>query len=295
MNMPREPGLQTSLQRLRKHFASAGIISAELDARLLMQAVTGFDHAAIILKPDYKLTESEKSALNKMEKRRLKYEPVSRILAEREFFGRRFLVTDDVLDPRADTEKLVECALAAIDSRQDIDQPYDVLDLGTGTGAIVISLLCEVNGIRGLGTDASAQALNVARKNSKQFGLTGRLDFQQANWCQGIARKFEMIVSNPPYVVHSDIEKLEPDVKYFDPLLALDGGEDGLRAYHEIARQCPKCLKQGGLILLEIGFNQANAVVDILRSAGFQDHKDFKTVQKDLGGNDRVVTMQWNR
>jgi len=292
--MPRELGLQASLQRLRKQFAGAGIASAELDARLLMQAVTGFDHAAIILKPDYKLTESEKSALHKMEKRRLKYEPVSRILAEREFFGRRFLVTDDVLDPRADTEKLVECALAVIESRQDADQPYDVLDLGTGTGAIIISLLSEVDGIRGLGTDVSALALNVARKNSKQFGLTGRLDFQQTTWCQEITRKFEMIVSNPPYIVHSDIEKLEPDVKNFDPLLALDGGEDGLRAYHEIARQCPVCLKHGGLILLEIGFNQANAVVEILRSAGFQDHQDFKTVQKDLGGNDRVVTMQWS-
>jgi len=292
--MPPEPSIQDCLRDLRRRFGKAGIDTAELDARLLVQAAAGLDHASLILKAGDILSKPELRALEKMAQRRLVFEPVSRILGEREFYGRWFMVTSDVLDPRPDTETLVEVALKVAGRQQRKNEPLHILDIGTGTGAIIISLLCELPDARGLATDISKSALEVARQNGCRLGVDSRLEFKETSWCRGVDQQFDMIVSNPPYIVESDINNLAADVKNFDPKLALDGGKDGLQAYRQIAVQSPTCLKSGGSILLETGFDQAELVVEIFRSVGFSEHCNVATIQKDMGGNDRVVTMVWN-
>ena len=279
---------------LRAKFTDCGIETADLDARFLLQAVTGFDHAGIILNGRQTLKEAEILALEEMVYRRLAREPVSRILGEREFYGRNFFITSDVLDPRADSETLVEQALSVARGDKPVDEFYQILDIGTGSGAIIVSLLCEITDARGLATDASESALKIARQNACRHNVDDRLELQLSNWCQGVDRKFDMIVSNPPYIVSSDISKLARDVKDFDPALALDGGFDGLRAYREIAEYSPLCLKKGGSILLETGFDQAESVIKIFTSAGFIQSGTPAAIKKDLGGNDRVVTMLWD-
>jgi len=289
MIMPRELKLGKCLHGIRQKFDRAGIETAELDARLLVQSATGFDHAGLILKADQLLTEAEIAAIDKMVQRRLAHEPVSRILGEREFYGRNFQITRDVLDPRPDTETLIDQALSAC----AVDRQIDILDIGTGSGAIIITLLCELTSARGLATDISPSALAVARQNAKCLGVVSRLMFLETRWCVDVRGKFDLIVSNPPYIATGDINNLPRDVKNFDPCLALDGGNDGLQAYREIASQCLQLIKPGGLVMLEVGHDQADAVVDIFKAAQFLEPSQVATVARDLAGHARVVTMLW--
>ncbi len=285
--------LQNCLFALRKKFTDDNIDTADLDARLLVQAATGVDHAGLILKSDHILTAQERRTIKKMSQRRLRREPVSRILGEREFYGRDFIVTSDVLDPRPDTETLIEVVLTAVQTLQMANRPLDILDIGTGTGAIIVTLLCELPHAKGVATDVSPAALEVARRNGIKRGVAERLNLEETSWCAGIQQQFDIIVSNPPYIVKAEIEKLDRDVKDFDPHLALNGGPDGLDAYRKIAEQCPARMKPGGLIVLEAGFDQAVALASLLMTAGFKPHDDIPIITKDLGGNDRVVTMLW--
>ena len=287
--------LQDCLFAMRKNLADAGIETAELDARLLMQAATGFDHAGLILNNNHQLKPSQLSTIENMVQRRINHEPVSRILGEREFYGRRFKVNNDVLDPRADTETLIDLALSILTGDQYYDQEIDILDIGTGSGAIIITLLCELPNVTGWATDISPTALAVTRENSFALGVETRLSLLETSWCSGIEQKFDMIVSNPPYIVSSDIENLSVDVKAFDPLLALDGGKDGLTAYRQIANQCAGLLKSGGTIILEIGFDQALDVIEIYKAAGFTKNPNAAIITTDLSGKDRVITMLWDQ
>ncbi len=289
MIMPRDLKLQDCLHAVSKNFAKAGIETPNLDARLLVQQATGFDHGELILRADHLLAKSEIVAIDQMVLRRLTHEPVSRIVGEREFYGRCFRVTKDVLDPRPDTETLVEQVLAVCAPGGQTD----ILDIGTGSGAIIITLLCELVDARGLASDVSSSALEIARFNAQSLGVTSRLAFIKTRWCAGIKGKFDMIVSNPPYIPASDIENLSRDVKNFDPRLALDGGQDGLQAYREIASQCSSLLKPGGLVVMEVGHDQAGAVVNIFKTAQFLEPSRGATIVKDLAGHNRVVTMLW--
>lgn len=293
MIMPSDVKLQEHLFFLHKKFQAANIETPELDARLLLQAATGFDHGQMILNNNKNLCESELLMIDKMVQRRLDHEPVSRILGEREFYGRQFLITNDVLDPRADTERLVDLALSVCKASDAGNAQIDILDIGTGSGAIIISLLCELPCASGFATDVCAAALEIAKCNSISHGVGERLELRKTSWCEGVESKYDMIVSNPPYIVSADIDRLAPDVKNFDPRMALDGGHDGLHAYREIARQSPGRLKPGGAVLLETGFDQAQAVVEIFTAAGFVKHPLIDLISKDFGGNDRVVTMLW--
>ena len=215
--------------------------------------------------PDLVVPPDVAARFSSFTQRRLKFEPVSRILGSREFYGRSFRVTPDVLDPRADTETLIEAVLALARDQG----PIRILDLGTGSGAIAVTLLAELPGATVVASDLSAAALRVAKGNAEGLGVAGRASFVQANWFEGVDGRFDLIVSNPPYVPLGDISGLAPDVREFDPPRALDGGPDGLEAYRRIAGGAGGHLAPKGHIILEIGAEQENAVNNLFKGQGF--------------------------
>jgi release factor glutamine methyltransferase len=215
--------------------------------------------------------------------RRLRREPVSRILGRKGFWKIMLNVTPDVLSPRPDTETLLDVALLAFEPAQG----FNVIDLGTGSGAILLAILTERPGAHGVGTDISFEALAVARDNAASLDLDGRATFLRTEWATGFGDdSFDLVVSNPPYIPSDDIPGLDPEVRDHDPVLALDGGPDGLQAYRDLAPEIARILKPGGTFAVEIGWDQGPQVRALFEAAGFTDVK----VVKDLGDRDRVVT-----
>jgi release factor glutamine methyltransferase len=267
----------------RKALVAADIEPAALDARLLMQAATGLSHEEIVADPETALTESAAHLFSEYLQRRLAEEPVSRILGRREFYGRAFEVSPAVLDPRADTEALIELTLEITTSKQG-----RLLDVGTGSGAIAVTLLAELPGFEGVALDVSKDALNIARKNALANGVSGRLHFHHGSWFDGITDKFDLIVSNPPYIPHGEISHLGLEVKNFDPHLALDGGADGLFAYRALAAGSGACLCASGSIVLEIGAGQGPGVSAIFETRGFKRVAE----RHDLGGHLRTLAFR---
>jgi release factor glutamine methyltransferase len=275
------------LASLRRRLAAAGIASPALDARLLVMAATGLPHEALIAGPDRTLAPDEAHGLAELVGRRLAREPLSRILGEREFYGRAFSIGPASLDPRPDTETLVECALSFATTTM---APLNILDLGTGSGAILVTLLAELPNARGTGTDISTAALEVARANALRHGVAERARLVCADWCRGVDGRFDLIVSNPPYIASRDIVRLESEVRDYDPHLALDGGSDGLGAYRAIAAAAGPLLAPGGLVALEIGAGQESAV-----STVFVGHRwgfaSAGATWRDLAGHARVLAF----
>lgn len=215
--------------------------------------------------------------------RRLAGEPLWRILGEREFWGLTFRLSPATLEPRSDTETLVDAALAAFAGRRS--EPLEILDLGTGTGCLLVALLSEFRQARGLGIDLSPEACATAAANAKHNDVAERARFQPGNWTAGLEGLFDLIVSNPPYIRRDAIETLAREVREHDPILALDGGEDGLGPYRIFAETLAPFLAQGGLIILEIGAGQETEVVEIMQAGGFR-HLGSR---RDLGGHARAV------
>ena len=266
----------------RKALAVAGCETAALDARLLMQAASGLGHEQIIAAPDALMDERQERKFADFLQRRLRHEPVSRILGTREFYGRDFMVTPAVLDPRADTEALIELAVELETAGQS-----RLLDIGTGSGILAITLLAECPRRSGLAVDVSADALHVAKMNAMANGVSGRLHFHLGSWFGGLAEKFDLIVSNPPYIAHDEIAQLALDVKNYDPHLALDGGPDGLYAYHAIASNAARYLNEGGVVVVEIGAEQAPDVKSIFATHGFK----LAGQRDDLSGHVRALAF----
>ncbi|MDO8840612.1 MAG: peptide chain release factor N(5)-glutamine methyltransferase [Parvibaculum sp.] len=259
----------------------AGLPTPELDARLLMRGVTGASEIEMIREPGAFITAAEEAVLASFEARRLAGEPVARILGRREFWGLEFAVTPAVLDPRPDSETLVA---AALDLLRGIEAPR-ILDLGTGSGCLLLAVLHERADARGLGVDISADALAVAQRNAVDLGLVPRAEFLQADWTAGVAGLFDLVISNPPYIASADIAALDRDVRDHDPRRALDGGADGLDAYRALALALPPVLKPGGHAVIELGIGQAAAVAALFEAAGFAT---TRTVA-DLAGVPRVL------
>jgi release factor glutamine methyltransferase len=271
------------LKQASEQFASLGIETAAIDARLLFQAASGLRHENIVAEPDLVVPPEVAARFSMFIERRSRFEPVSRILGNREFYGRSFRVTADVLDPRADTETLIGAALGLVKGKE----PLRILDLGTGSGAIAVTLLAELPEATAVASDLSAAALAVARGNAEALGVAGRASFVQANWFEGIGGRFDLIVSNPPYIPFSDIAGLAPDVREFDPARALDGGPDGLEAYRRLANGAGGHLSPKGHIILEIGAGQENAVNDLFTGQGF----DRESRHFDLVGHVRCLVF----
>lgn len=271
------------LNAARKALYEADIELSALDTRLLLQAASGLSHAEIVAEPEMLLSPKQEVVFKDFVRRRLAHEPVSRILGLREFYGRSFHVTPAVLDPRADTETLIELALELVS-----DRAGRMLDIGTGSGAIAVTLLAERPQLSGMAVDLSVDALHVAKQNALANGVSGRLQFHHGAWFTGLAEKFDLIVSNPPYIPHGDIAGLSVEVKDHDPHLALDGGPDGLFAYRAIATGAAPFLNPKGLVIVEIGAGQAEDVGLIFAQHGFQSAGQ----KRDLGGHMRALAFR---
>ncbi len=258
---------------------ASGSETPMLDARLLLQAAAGLTREDLILGPDRQLSREQLSVFEGFVGRRAHHEPVSRILGAREFYGRVFRVTPHTLDPRPDTETIIEAALKLM------PQAARLLDLGTGTGAIAITLLAERPDATGIATDLSPAALAVARENAERLGVAGRLTLLAGSWFAPVSGLFDIILSNPPYIPSGEIAGLDPEVRNFDPALALSGGTDGLDPYRIIASGAAAHLAAGGRVLVEIGAGQAADVERIFVARGFLPAGRHS----DLGGHVRCL------
>ncbi|MGA9605125.1 MAG: peptide chain release factor N(5)-glutamine methyltransferase [Methyloceanibacter sp.] len=279
--------LQQAFVETASVLRAAGIETPELDARLLVCHAASLTHESFVARAGEGLQPEAAARLETLVRRRASREPISRITGIREFYGRSFLVDESALDPRPDTETLIEVALALIDKTGRREEPLRLLDLGTGTGCILLTLLAELPKARGLGTDLSLAALRLAEANARRLGVGDRASFLASDWLDAIHGEFDLIVSNPPYIASGEIESLAPEVARHDPYLALDGGPDGLEAYRRIAAGAAKLLAPRGAILVEIGASQAAAVAGLLHDGGFLAGDDAPSL--DLGGRPRVV------
>lgn len=272
-------------------FTAAGIDSARLDARLLLQAVTGMSHEQVVLEPGRLLAPHEATHLSELAARRCAREPIARILGERSFWGRSFLVTQDTLDPRPETETLVELALGIADQEQWRGRPIRVLDIGTGTGCILLTLLMELGRpATGLGTDASPAALAVARTNAACLGLDDRASWLLETGLAALPGRFDLVVSNPPYIPTAEIAALDPEVRCFDPGLALDGGADGLDIIREIVSWSAS--QPHAWFALEHGAGQSPAVVGLIEASCGTVVAAQARRMLDLGGHTRCVAWK---
>ncbi len=262
---------------------AAGVDDAARDARVLLAHVLDIDRSRLTLVLPDEVGPDTVAAFKRAVSARASRQPVAQITGRRAFYGRDFIVTGDVLDPRPDTELLVDTALSV---------PFEtLLDLGTGSGCILLTLLAERPGTRGQGVDLSRAALTVAGANARAVQVADRAVFREGSWFDAIAddARFDLIVSNPPYISDDEMAALAPDVRNWEPHLALTPGGDGLAAYRQITARAPSYLTQGGHLMVEIGAGQGAAVKGLFQDAGFTGIQ----VLKDLAGHDRVITATW--
>lgn len=281
--MPENLSIDRLLADALPRLKYACIETPRLDAVLLMAQATGLTADRVRMSPDAIVTPEVAAAFEALLLRRLEYEPMSQILGVREFWSLEFRVTRDVLDPRPDSETLVAGALAQITDR---NAPLRLVDFGTGSGCLLLSLLHELPNATGLGVDVSAAALAVAQDNARRLGLGNRASFRVGSWGQGLDGAFDLLVGNPPYIESDVVPGLATEVTAYEPHVALDGGKDGLVAYRALIPDLARLAAPDALVALEFGMGQDVAVSRLLADAGFTGI----AVLKDLGGIERVVT-----
>lgn len=270
----------------RRILEQAGLPDAALDARFLLEEVCGTNLQTLLVFPEKKVTEEEVNQYRAFIQRRKDREPTAMILGEWDFMGLTFRLNKSTLIPEQDTEVLVETALEELKRRGLGEAPLRILDLCTGSGCILLSLLYELRNSGGLGTDLSEEALEAARENAVRLGLQERAAFRQGDLWEPVGdERFDLIVSNPPYVPTEVIPTLEPEVRCGEPYAALDGGEDGLVFYRRIMREAAGHLKPSGIIIVESGFDEAPQIAALMQD---QKLRGIRTV-KDYGGLDRVI------
>jgi release factor glutamine methyltransferase len=278
--------LDRALSAAARALREGGVPTPALDARILLCHATGLSHEALIAHGREALGPEQAARLSGYIARRLEGEPVSRIRGVREFYGRDFLIDPHTLDPRPDTETLIEAALRLAHEVEE-GSTLRLLDLGTGSGCILLTLLAELPEASGVGIDINPASLEIARENARRFGLEGRARFAAADWFEGLEGRFDLILANPPYIPSGDIGGLAREVAAYDPLAALDGGPDGLDAYRAIAAGAADFLAPGGDLLVEIGAAQAEAVRALFEASGLVVGAD--SVLFDLAGRPRCV------
>jgi release factor glutamine methyltransferase len=279
--MPSTAG--AAYQSLRREFAGAAIQAPELEAAILMEWATGLDRLALMTYPDRLLPDLEVQQLIAACDARLSGKPVHRIIGAREFLGLQFELSKETLEPRQDSECVVELALSALSARTA--EQLSILDLGTGTGILAISLLSRLSKAKAVAVDISQDALSTAQRNAENNGVAARFQSVQSNWFENVRGRFDLIISNPPYIPSADISGLSREVCEYDPVLALDGGADGLAAYRIIASRAQDFLTRAGLMVLEIGHDQRVSVTTVFEDCGLR----LADWAKDLGGNDRSL------
>jgi release factor glutamine methyltransferase len=276
--------LRDVVAQVAARLAAAGIEDARSEAWLLLAAATGRARAALIAGSDT-LSAAQEAGLDALVRRRCAREPVAYVLAEKEFWSLPFEVGPAVLIPRPETETVVEAVLAQL---PDHERPLRLLDLGVGSGCLLLALLSELPRASGLGIDASSAALAMARRNAVRLGFAARADFRRGHWGEGVAGPFDVIVSNPPYVAESEWPFLQPEIRDFEPKAALVAGPDGLAAYRALAPDCARLLARGGLCALEVGSGQGDAVTALLGAHGLT----VVARRRDLAGIERCLVAQ---
>jgi len=267
----------------QRAFAAAGLPTPRLDAELLIAHARGCARAELAWRRREPLAAETRTAIAALVERRLRREPVARILGSRDFWAHRFALSPAVLDPRPETETLVEAALVHM---TDAGRSYRILDLGTGSGALLVSLLAERPRATGVGIDIEAAAVAIAAANAAAAGVAPRARFVVGDWGAALAARFDVVVCNPPYVAQPDLDRLAPEVGY-DPRRALDGGCDGLDGYRQLAPATPALLARGAAAFVELGFGQRDAVAALFAAAGAR----VVAVHADLAGIDRCLVV----
>ena len=259
---------------------AAGVMDAKIDAWLLLEMVAKIDRSFYFMHINEEVDPEVLTEYERVVEKRAEHVPLQYITGEQEFMGMTFKVNSNVLIPRQDTETLVEEALKVIEPQME------VLDLCTGSGCILLSILKNAPTVHGTGSDISKQALLVAKENARLHDLDA--EWVRGNLFDNVSGQYDVIVSNPPYIAQAELPMLMPEVLHFEPMQALDGGADGLDFYRSITAEAPQYLKENGYLFLEIGYDQGKAVQQLMQDAGFKD----VTIRKDLAGNDRVVKGQ---
>lgn len=276
-------------QSLVRAFRQAGLDTPELDARLLVGGALGLDHGGLATLADRTLSLDEGEAVASVAARRLAREPVARILGTKEFWSLPLKLNVHTLVPRPETETVVEAALAALDPDGARAHRLRILDLGTGSGALILSLLSELPAAFGVATDISIEALDCAHNNATALGLAGRVALVACDYGAALKGPFDLVVSNPPYVAGDDIAELAPEVSMFDPRRALDGGLDGLDGYRAIAADARRLLTPNGTLVVELGLGQADAVSALMHDGGLTT---ARPPQSDLSGVARALVLR---
>lgn len=276
------PLLREVLRHAEALLREAGVDTPDLDARILMGSALGMTREHMLIHATARLNQPQVGRVLGFIARRVDREPVSRILGRREFWSLDFQLSPATLDPRPDSETLIDEALAGIPDKK---APLSILDLGTGTGCLLLALLSELPNAVGTGIDRSEEAVVTATANARRLGLGQRARVAVGDWGAEVNDRFDLVVSNPPYIPEAEIEALAPEVVRFDPLAALAGGPDGLDAYRTIIAQLPNLLKSNGKVIFEVGAGQSGDVSALLASAGF----GAIGTRRDLAGVERAV------
>ena len=252
--------ISQALATAKKHLSSKNIDSSSLDTLILLRHATNLTKEQIIFNPELNLEESQEDVFFKLVARRANYEPVSHIINQREFFGEIFFINQDVLDPRADSENLIETTFKIFANKT---QKLEILELGVGSGCLIITLLKHYPNMIGTGADISRKAIDICKKNAISHHVEKRLNLFESDLFSKITKKFDLIISNPPYIPTKEIDSLQAEVKIYEPRAALDGGLDGLDFYRRIAFEAKNFLNKKGKIILEIGFGQESDIIKI--------------------------------
>jgi release factor glutamine methyltransferase len=282
--------LRDWLDALIEAFNAAGIRASQIDARLLLTHALGLSSGQLTSDPLRPVSSYEAERITNMAERRLAREPMSRIVGARKFFGRTFDVSPSILDPRRETELLIATVLDIVKAESWQDTPIQILDLGTGSGNILLTLLAELPQATGLGVDLSAEALEAARGNAVKLGVAERCRFQTANWLEGLSGAFQIVAANPPYMTDDAIAALAPEAGAYDPRLALDGGADGYGAYRSIVPDLKNVLAPGGWAVFQVGEGQAPAVENIITGHGLKTENRELSMRRDIRGVERIVS-----
>ncbi|MBB3612055.1 peptide chain release factor N(5)-glutamine methyltransferase [Rhizobium sp. BK602] len=278
-------------QEVRARFTDADLDDPATEARILVGGLLHLSTTELVTRGVEAVTADRAEVVRAAIARRLNHEPVHRILGEREFYGLPFSLSPATLEPRPDTEILVDTVLPHARHLVSAHGHIHILDIGTGTGAICLALLHECPQAKGIGSDISGEALETARANAVRNGLDARFETIQGSWFDAIHGRFHVIVSNPPYIESNVISTLAPEVKNFDPPAALDGGLDGLDAYRAIAKDAAQFLHKDGVVGVEIGYDQRETVTSVFEGAGFF----LIEAARDYGRNDRVLVFKHHR
>ncbi|TGP23401.1 MULTISPECIES: peptide chain release factor N(5)-glutamine methyltransferase [unclassified Mesorhizobium] len=285
---PLPAALGPLLRVARERLAAAGIADPALDSRLIVEHFSGTTRARAITEPGQPVDAGALTTIEAALRRRVAGEPVHRILGYREFYGLRLSLSPDTLEPRPDTETLVDAVLPFARATAERLGQCRILDLGTGTGAIALALLSAVPAATATGVDISAGALATAAKNAEDLGLGGRFKALHSNWFEKVSGRYHVIAANPPYIPSRDIGNLQDEVRDFDPRRALDGGVDGLVPYRIIAGEAEGFLEAHGKVAVEIGHTQQGEVTAIFAATGYR----LAEARRDFGGNDRVLVFE---